>query len=62
MNTPFPCQNSILTRDSFLEPYFTPKTLFLVVLRKNYTEILPTQNLEDPMFVMEKPTMKMKKY
>ena len=53
MNTPFPCQNSIPTRDSFLEPYFTPKTLFLVVLRKNYTEILPTQNLEDPNLLIE---------
>ena len=52
MNTPFPCQNSILTRDSFWEPYFTQKTLFLVVLRKNYAEILPTQNLEDPNFLI----------
>jgi hypothetical protein len=48
MNTPFSCQSSIPTRDNFLEFYFTPKTLFFMLLRKNYYENLPTQNLEDP--------------
>ncbi len=53
MHAPFSCQMSIPTRDNFLEFYFTPKTLFFMLLRKNYYENLPTQNLEDPVKISD---------
>ena len=39
-----------------MEFYFTLKTLSFMVLKKNYTEILPTQNLVDPNKITQKFT------